>query len=174
MTGQQKKAEKLGIFSTRLRTRRERLGLQQNELAEKIGVKANSISAWERGDYFAKGKNLRKLAEGLSCDTAWLMGDVMELTEASVPYRAEPRMDFSLIFRTDSLDDLIRKLSGVLSDQGASLPARLANAEVIFIEIKARMRAQINSTTEARKDTKAGDALRLATGKLIGEVKSKS
>ena len=44
-------------FGTRLRSLRERAGLNQTQLAEKVGTDQSSISRWER--------NVRKVAKAL-------------------------------------------------------------------------------------------------------------
>ena len=73
---QQKSSEKeKPVFATRLRLRLSRLGMQSNEVAEKLGVSESSISNWLSGVNSAKGINLRKLAELLSVPVPWLIGD---------------------------------------------------------------------------------------------------
>ena len=59
-------------FSQRLRSRMSRLGVQANELAEKLEVTPGAVSNWMNGTNEAKGKNLRQLAEALRCDAHWL------------------------------------------------------------------------------------------------------
>jgi transcriptional regulator with XRE-family HTH domain len=73
---QQKSSEKeKPVFATRLRLRLSRLGMQSNEVAEKLGVSESSISNWLSGVNSAKGINLRKLAELLTVPVPWLIGD---------------------------------------------------------------------------------------------------
>lgn len=75
MNRQQETKDKVRIFSQRLAARAGRLGLQQNEIAEKIGVEPAAVSNWWRGANAAKGKNLRRLADVLQCDADWLLGE---------------------------------------------------------------------------------------------------
>lgn len=74
MGRQQKNKEKLSIFLERLTERMARLSLQQNELAERMGLKAGAVGNWLTGQNAISPKNLRKLAEVLQCDRDWLRG----------------------------------------------------------------------------------------------------
>jgi transcriptional regulator with XRE-family HTH domain len=57
--------------------RRERLkaGLEQPELAEKVGVNQGQVSDWERGYNGCRLGMLHKLAEALGCPATVLMLD---------------------------------------------------------------------------------------------------
>lgn len=59
-------------FFFRLKIRREKLGLSQKDLAERIGVSTNTIQSWER-DTFPKGDALILLSEQLKCSIDWLL-----------------------------------------------------------------------------------------------------
>src|SRR6266542_3312628 len=72
---QQKKSEKLSIFSERFKSALGRSNFQDNEIAEKLGVAPSAISNWRQGLNMAKGKNLRRLAEVLNCRPGWLLGE---------------------------------------------------------------------------------------------------
>jgi transcriptional regulator with XRE-family HTH domain len=45
-----------------LKSRREALGLTQDELAERLGVPLDTLSAWERGDGRPEAEGMLKLA----------------------------------------------------------------------------------------------------------------
>lgn len=47
-----------------MRTKR---GLTQKQLADRLGVKQQNISDWERGERSPSVKNLKKLADALNC-----------------------------------------------------------------------------------------------------------
>lgn len=69
----------LTVFAKRLREVRERCGLKQNALAAKIGVTAQTISAYEKADIGGKGKNPTletavSLARTLNVSLDWLCG----------------------------------------------------------------------------------------------------
>ena len=72
---QQKKSEKLRLFSERFKSALGRWNFQDNEIAEKVGVEPSAISNWRQGRNMAKGKNLRRLAEVLDCRPGWLLGE---------------------------------------------------------------------------------------------------
>src|SRR6267143_2114288 len=72
---QQKKSEKLRLFSERFKSALGKWNFQDNEIAEKVGVEPSAISNWRQGRNMAKGKNLRRLAEVLDCRPRWLSGE---------------------------------------------------------------------------------------------------
>ena len=53
---------------------REAAGLRQYELAERMGVKHASVSAWESGLAMPSAANLLKLADILDCTVDELLG----------------------------------------------------------------------------------------------------
>lgn len=53
---------------------REAAGLRQYELAERMGVKQASVSAWESGQAMPSAANLLKLADILDCTVDELLG----------------------------------------------------------------------------------------------------
>lgn len=67
------------IFATRLKKAREKCGLKQNTLATKIGVTAQTISAYEKAENNGKGKNPTlenavAIANELGVSLDWLCG----------------------------------------------------------------------------------------------------
>lgn len=55
----------LKTFGLRIRSARERLGLKQGELAERLGKNQNAISEYENGDRKVPATELPQLAEAL-------------------------------------------------------------------------------------------------------------
>ena len=57
----------------RISNYREKAGLTQNELAERIGISQNHLSCLERGKYAIKAENLIRICEelGVSVETLW-------------------------------------------------------------------------------------------------------
>lgn len=53
---------------------RESRGMLQYELANRMGVKQASVSAWESGKAMPSAKNLIKLADILECTVDALLG----------------------------------------------------------------------------------------------------
>ena len=67
--------EEREVFGLRLRSRRRQLGLSQQDLAAKLGMRVASVSRYEQGVYhemtFAR---LRDIARALSTSTDFLVG----------------------------------------------------------------------------------------------------
>ena len=57
---------------------RERLGISQEELAQRTGVHSNTIARWERDEITPRGTSLVKLASGLQIPLSDLLSDEME------------------------------------------------------------------------------------------------
>ena len=57
----------------RLRELRERLGISQEELAERVGCHANTIRRWELGYREPRSSDIQKLCEVLNCTEAELL-----------------------------------------------------------------------------------------------------
>jgi transcriptional regulator with XRE-family HTH domain len=63
------------VFGARLRRRRMMLGWNQQQLAERLGMRAASISRYERGQYRQMTfDQLRHLADVLQTSTDYLLG----------------------------------------------------------------------------------------------------
>lgn len=62
-----------------IQERRESLGMTQEELAEIMGVDAMSISRWERGTRFPRGRRLPLLAQTLKCSVSDLYREPSDL-----------------------------------------------------------------------------------------------
>jgi transcriptional regulator with XRE-family HTH domain len=76
-------------FGRRLRELREAAGLTQQALAERVGVKWETISRWERGDREPNWSNILGLAQALGVDcTAFTQPPATEQPE---PKRGRPR-----------------------------------------------------------------------------------
>lgn len=69
----------LTIFAQRMKQSRERLGLKQKDLAERVSVTPQTISAYEKADVGGKGKNPTlenavEIAKALNVSLDWLCG----------------------------------------------------------------------------------------------------
>ena len=62
------------IFGERLRDLRQKAGLQQNELGEKIGLSSNGVGMMERGYRGTTIEKLVLLAEYFHVSTDYLLG----------------------------------------------------------------------------------------------------
>lgn len=58
----------------RLRARREELGMTQSDLARKIGLTSQAVSAYENGVRRADGDIIAALADALDCSADYLLG----------------------------------------------------------------------------------------------------
>jgi transcriptional regulator with XRE-family HTH domain len=68
-------------FSEKIRICRERLGMTQGELAEKIGISRTHLNKIEQGKKLASLQVTLKLAEVLDVSTDVLMRDDLELDD---------------------------------------------------------------------------------------------
>lgn len=62
------------LSGERIRFFRERAGLSQTELAERTGIRPNTISNWELGFTYPQYEGIRKLCKALSCSADELLG----------------------------------------------------------------------------------------------------
>ena len=62
------------IFTERLKELRLKKGLTQTELGEKVGVKQNTFTNWEKGKREPSFENLIKLADLFEVSLDWLFG----------------------------------------------------------------------------------------------------
>ena len=75
-------------FGDRMAAARDRLGLTQAQLAQRIGVKAQTIAAWEQDRAEPRANRLQMLAGMLNVSMVWLMTGAGEGVAAP---GAEPR-----------------------------------------------------------------------------------
>jgi DNA-binding XRE family transcriptional regulator len=64
----------LAVEHTKIRALREQAGLTPQELADRVGVTYRVVVYWEEGRYVPEARNVRRLADALSCATADLTG----------------------------------------------------------------------------------------------------
>jgi transcriptional regulator with XRE-family HTH domain len=85
---QDEKRKKLQIFAERLKSRRLRLGMTQEDVAERAKVSPRSVVAWESGqDNIPQGINLSKLTGALDVPVQWLLGESSEDALHELPVR---------------------------------------------------------------------------------------
>lgn len=65
------------MFAERLRQLRHKQNLSQEELADRVGVHANTVSSWENG-VIPKTKRLQALAKILGTTATYLLGETDE------------------------------------------------------------------------------------------------
>lgn len=60
-------------LAVRLKDTRKKLGLSQSALAQAAGVSQPTVANWERGGHTPRPDALRRMAEALGTDPAWLL-----------------------------------------------------------------------------------------------------
>ena len=65
-------------LNSRIKERREELGMTRNELSELIGVTPSAIANYENGVSYPKVELLFKLFDALKCDANYLYQDDMQ------------------------------------------------------------------------------------------------
>ena len=70
-------------MATRIRERREALGMSRQELADKIGVTLSAIGNYELGISAPKVELLYKIFDALQCDANYLYQDEMRSIESN-------------------------------------------------------------------------------------------
>jgi transcriptional regulator with XRE-family HTH domain len=66
-------------FGDRVRSRRQALGISQEELAHRAGINRTYIGSLESGERNPSLDNIARLARGLGCDAAELVAGLQEL-----------------------------------------------------------------------------------------------
>lgn len=95
------------LFGHRLKSIREAKRLTQEELANRIGCKAVTISRWERGEREPNAGNLANLAAALEVDLTSLIGDGDDASslDAKAASSAPPRYPSGIEGRLAALRD---------------------------------------------------------------------
>ena len=96
----------------RIKQRRDELGLSQEELAKKIGLKdKSSIAKIEKSGDKVSLKNIEKLSDALNCSIQFLMG--LNEPNRFVDYKVEKfHLDYSKLSDSDKqiIDKMIESL----------------------------------------------------------------
>lgn len=95
------------IFGRNLKAYRERAGLSQNELAEKLGCNAKYISEIETGKSFASSELMEDVVSVLNIPISFLFRDFNDKTEGSK--LIEEAIDAELNKLATVLKDIVRK-----------------------------------------------------------------
>lgn len=87
----------------RIREAREAAGLDQVQLAAKVGVVDKTISKWENDRQPVRERNLRKVAEALGRSPEWLLTGVDVTAERHSPDRASVERPLPRVLRTHAV-----------------------------------------------------------------------
>ncbi|MFN0023487.1 MAG: helix-turn-helix domain-containing protein [Parvularculaceae bacterium] len=100
----------------RIRHARKESGLNQSDLAARVGVSQPAVANWESGIHDPRRLMLAKIAEALKVSTDWLAGGSRSLEEAdkhaAAAYLRRPVRHTPVI----ALEDAVRLLSNPLAD----------------------------------------------------------
>lgn len=66
-----------------IRNLRSKQGMTQTELARRVGVSVNAVSAWETGKTFPPKDTIKRICEALGVPTSYLL--ISTLEEKDVP-----------------------------------------------------------------------------------------
>jgi transcriptional regulator with XRE-family HTH domain len=101
------------LLSEAIRLRREELGLDQSELAERLGVGQQTVSRWETGHGLPRRERLPQLADALEIDPSHLLrlaGYLPQGEEESATALFHQAYERAAEFREDELVLLIDRL----------------------------------------------------------------
>ena len=145
------------VFATKLLEARLALNLSQQELAEKSGVAAKSISNYERGLTLPSTQILRKLAKALEVSVSYLIDDDVQDKHKDIEhdfFLAEVRERFGTRAlsgaRAVLADGLALHAGGTVSEE--ALQSFEQSLMQVFIDIKDE--AQQKFTSRKRKSKK--------------------
>lgn len=93
------------MIGQRIRQRRQELGLTQEQIADKIGVKKNTISNYECDISSPNEGTMISLMELLECDANYLFGDYWKEPENVTP-NVQRIMDNINMLNDDGLETL--------------------------------------------------------------------
>lgn len=71
------------MIQSRIKTYREKRGLTQSQLADRLGICQSAVAKWETGGFTPSTANLLALAEALGCSIDALYGREPPTGEAS-------------------------------------------------------------------------------------------
>ena len=81
----------------RLRLIRERIGITQAGLGDKLGIQSQHVSKYERGETVPTWENLIKLTESYDVNINWLLTGKGNMFLSPVTYSLEGEEDISLV-----------------------------------------------------------------------------
>lgn len=169
----------MSTFGQRLRARRNKLGLTQDQLADRAGVSASSITAWERGINIPTATGVTKLADVLAVDVQWLLvGTGIDRQQPPPAKRAEFNRDLSrLATRIAEMTDVeyVRTEHALLAVIDAVISNRNGNVEPVGLEeLTQQIRAAHNAigVPVPEENSGLGHSVAEPTFRAAGKAKS--
>lgn len=101
------------LMRDKLKMVRTRAGMNQPELARKIGVSAVSVSKWELGKTSPSAKHLKSYLSIFECPEEWLMGndEKQKIAEQEKPNENSVRISMSGVFNGQEIGQLLMGLA---------------------------------------------------------------
>ncbi len=129
----------------RIKEARTRAGMNQQELAQKIGIAGPTLSKYEKGHRIPDAVLLNQMVKALKCDPGWLLtGEGEMITEE--PSRYEPAVSFRRAEDEDPLlADLIAQLK-TIKTHGS--PVQFGQVRGIIETIYDELKKQVKSSQE--------------------------
>jgi transcriptional regulator with XRE-family HTH domain len=167
-SGQELSSRNQNTFAFRLKSRRVKLKITQNLLAEFVGVTKNAYQTWELSTN-PNAKYIPRLAEKLKCSTDWLLiGEGPEpespggekQTDKPEPLYNKVEIDRKLtvprVEYNDGLDDFGKASSGLreIFDSGDPVLIPAIQANIHAFQISVRREAHIQEQTKEINDLK--------------------
>lgn len=100
-----------------IRTHRLRLGLTEQQLADRVGVSRGSVQQWEKGVTAPKRGNQDAVAAALGIDKALLMG-MHANTTPNIRFSMGADEQTPIVQALESLDRRLKELAPVFQDSG--------------------------------------------------------
>lgn len=137
----------VGLFPKRLRQVRERIGMSQIALGERLGVSRTTIQGWERGDKSPAMERLDEIADALGCAVVELFQEDVAPAEPLAPTAHAPPT-------SPDLHSVLVQLTEVLS--------RLEAGQRELREGQAQLRRAVEGIAAQEQGTSGADARRPA------------
>ena len=123
---------------------RERSGMQQKELALRVGVSRPTVSEWEHGKKDPSGERLRRLAEIFRCDIGTILGYgpyMIPIVRDAVPILGTIACG-EKILAEENVDGRVNLPSGVAADfalrcKGDSMVPTFTDGDLVLIRRQA-------------------------------------
>lgn len=81
----------------RIRLIRERIGITQSELGEKLGIQSQHVSKYERGETVPTWENLIKLTDSYDVNINWLLTGKGNMFLSPITYSLEDENDITKV-----------------------------------------------------------------------------
>ncbi|MDY2734712.1 helix-turn-helix domain-containing protein [Intestinibacter sp.] len=127
----------IGIFSKRLRTEREKLGLKQKEMAEKLNMPSNTYNGYETGKRIPALDVASNIADALNVTTDYLLGREEKTQQSTLNQKDEK--------------DIAKNMSTILDQLQNQQSALMFNGEVLDDETRELLASSLENSLRMGK-----------------------